>query len=233
MTQLHAVTGRFTTEPAALAPLTAPVPRGGLLLGRDRNGAPVPVQVFRPEGTDVALIGNWWAARLVVFRALAVGARVVVSSHAPDQWQNLGQWATGRPDRLMLVQGLANPGSIPSGTAVQPVLHVVDVHPEAAESALTHPLQPWQARLTVIQQLVPGVATLLRSADLAVVQRLNATEATIGAAPLRLTGRDVKLFQRLNVDMAVLLGNGPEAQYFWFTPTSIEKQSLGEAPRRA
>ncbi|MDP9797588.1 hypothetical protein J2S43_006100 [Catenuloplanes nepalensis] len=233
MTQLHAVSGRFTTEPDGLAALTTPVPRGGLLLGRDRNGKPVPLEVFGPSGADIALIGNWWAARLIVFRALALGARVVVSSHAPDQWQNLGQWATGRPDRLMLVHGLANPGSIPSGTAIQPVLHVVDVHPEAAEAALTQPLQPWQARLTVVQQLIPAAGTILRAATFAVVQRLNATEATVGAAPLRLSGRDVKLFQRLNVDMAVLLGNGPEAQYLWFTPTSIEQQALGNAPRRS
>ena len=79
----------------------AAVGTAGLMLGANRHGAPVTARLFRAEATRVVLIGGVRAAQLVVLRAMALGARIVVQTARPQAWEPFvrGVSAPGGPSR--------------------------------------------------------------------------------------------------------------------------------------
>jgi len=202
-----------------------PIASAGLLIGRANGGAPVALRFFRPEPTRVAAIGGWWLGRLLVFRSLALGARVVVRTSAVDQWQGLSEWATGRPDRLAVVAGNA-PLTLPPASQTQPVLHVLDRVP----AGNLVPDLPWHTRLSLIHQLSQPAPSELHESDLRLVQRLTGPEVAVAESQLRISAQTAGLLPVLNADMLAVLGAGPDT-CVWLTPTAGEQQCLG-APRR-
>src|SRR6266550_5382464 len=68
--------GSHTASYATVARLGIPTPGTGMILGADRDRQPVQIRFFRPEPTRIALVGEVWAAHLLAFRALALGAAV-------------------------------------------------------------------------------------------------------------------------------------------------------------
>ena len=84
--------------PRALELMTSASPPSGLVIGRDAEQVPVVAPFFRPEETRINLIGGVYLARLLVFRALAIGTRVAVCTTRPQEWNGLGETAT-RPQR--------------------------------------------------------------------------------------------------------------------------------------
>jgi hypothetical protein len=198
----------------------------GLILGADLRRQPVPVRVFRPEPTRITLVGGVWAGVYVVFRALAVGARVVVVTAEPQAWHGFGERATGHADRVWVI-GQEQPLP-PSGSAQQPMLAIYDlglVGPTASP-----PLGPWQTQLTVLRRLDQSGVPSLQEADLVVLQRLGEAEASRASAALRLPERSVGLLQVMADDMAALIGGGA-GRYVWLTQTEIERHHTGP-PRR-
>ncbi len=75
-------------SPARSVPLpdvTVPTMGTGLLIGADDDGRPIAVRLFGP-GVDVVTVSVPEVLRLVVLRALAVGATITVRTPDPDRW---------------------------------------------------------------------------------------------------------------------------------------------------
>ncbi len=110
---------------AALRQLAAPRMASGVLLGSDSDKASVVLRLFRPEVTRVAMVGGLWPARLLIFRALALGARVVVFTYRPEAWNGFGRVTTGRDDRVAVLP-VERPVVVAASPA-SPALHVYDL----------------------------------------------------------------------------------------------------------
>lgn len=198
----------------------------GLIVGFNANGAVATVRLFGPEPTQVTLVGGLWAARILVFRALATGAVVTVLTGRPDAWAGLDRWATGRDDRV-LVRPLDHPFRAPAD-AFEPALLVYDGDALGASPQAT--LGPWQAQLTVVPQLTAYAIPAIRAAELVVLQRLADEETAAGSAVLDLTVESAALVRALRDDMLALIDGGG-ARYVWTQITSIERERFG-GPRR-
>ncbi|MFY1624819.1 hypothetical protein ACN268_16665 [Micromonospora sp. WMMD735] len=231
--------GSHAVSPAALARLSpSPLP-AGLVLGADRRRAAVTIRLFRPEPTRVALVGGVWAGQLVAFRALALGARVVVLTTEPTAWAGFGTAALGRAaDR---VEVRADDRMVPAtGTAGQPTLIVRELPPGGGRpgAAASHgpaasgaaPPGAWQAELTVVRRLDPGSVSALRDSDLCVLQRLWADESAAVQQALRLPPDSGRFLQVMADDMLTLVGGGTD-RHLWISQTPVEQHLLG-APRR-
>ncbi|MBM7082673.1 hypothetical protein [Micromonospora humidisoli] len=218
--------GTHAVSPAALARLSpSPLP-AGLVLGADRRRAAVTIRLFRPEPTRVVLVGGVWAGQLVAFRALALGARVVVVTADPTTWTGFGPAALGRAaDRVEVrVDGRPVPAA---GTAGQPTLIVRDLPPHAPGSTIPG---PWQAELTVLRRLDAGTAPALRDSDLCVLQRLSADESVTAQQALRLPPDSGRFLRVMADDMLALVGGGAD-RHLWISQTPVEQHLLG-VPRR-
>ncbi|WP_194823193.1 hypothetical protein, partial [Micromonospora sp. S-DT3-3-22] len=223
--------GTHAVSPAALARLSpSPLP-AGLVLGADRRRAAVTIRLFRPEPTRVALVGGVWAGQLVAFRALALGARVIVVTADPTTWAGFGPAALGRAADRVEVRVDDRPAPA-AGTAQQPTLIVRDLPPGATRPAGFGAATPgsWQAELTVLRRLDPGTASALRDSDLCVLQRLSADESATARQALRLPPDSGRFLQVMADDMLSLVGGGTD-RHLWISQTPVEQHLLG-APRR-
>jgi hypothetical protein len=222
---------RHLATPESVAAVAIPVTSAGLVLGRDQQRSLVVVRLFRPQPTMVALVGGWWAARLVAARALAVGARVVVRTVSPGQWQGFGEAMTGRSDRVDVFSGEG--AAPPAADVAQPVLEIVDVGPAGPQ---TRPeLGAWQSRLTLLPELTDAGVRPVEEADLAIVQRLTEPEARTAIRAMRLAPEAAGHLQMLADDMLAIVGGSTDRQadrYLWVVQTPTEQAHLGP-PRRA
>jgi hypothetical protein len=208
-----------------LGTLVAPIRSAGLLLGEDRRKRPVLLRLFAPKAVRVTAVGGVWFGQLLVFRALALGARVIVRTTNPQQWQSLGDTATGRPDRLYVSTGDQQPGAI--GGPAQPLFVLDDFGQIGA--AIT--AMPWLAHVTLLRQLTPRGVNTLKDADVVLLQRLSAAEAEIATTVLRLEQRNAMRVQALFDDMIAVVG-GEIDRHASLTPTAIEQGLLGPPGRR-
>jgi hypothetical protein len=214
--------GSHMVTMGALAQLGVSSPGTGLILGADRDRRPVPVRFFRPEPTRISMVGTAWAARLVVFRALALGTRAVVMTGEPAAWQGFGEWATGYTDRVAVIPAEQQVSMLAS--AHQPALVVYDLGLVGPSAAPT--LGPWQTQLTVLRRLdEPGVPSL-QECHLVMLQRLTLVESALAASALQLSGQSTQLLQLMEDDMLALLGGGAD-RYVWLNQTNMEQQLSG------
>jgi hypothetical protein len=198
-----------------------------MILGVDQQRQPIPIRFFRPEATRVTLVGGVWVQRMLAFRALALGARVVVMTADPGPWQGFGEWATGRNDRVALWND-PRPPLVPA-TSQQPALIINDGGMYGAQ--LPQPeLGPWQTQVVVLRQLGADNARALQECNLVMLQRLSATEAGVAVPTLGLPEQSDHLLQTMTEDMLALLGSDAD-RYVWLTTTAIERQYHGP-PRR-
>ncbi len=205
--------------------LFAPIRSAGLLLGEDRRQRPVLLRMFGPKAVRVTAVGGVWFGQLLVFRALALGARVIVRTTSPQQWQNLGGAATGRTDRLVVTTGDQQPATV--GGPAQPLLILDDFGQIGA--AVT--AMPWLAHVTLLRQLTARGVNTLKDADVVLLQRLTSAEAGIATAVLRLEQRNAMRVQALFDDMIAVVG-GEIDRHASLTPTPIEQELLGPPGRR-
>jgi hypothetical protein len=221
LTGLHI--GSHLVNAAALDQLSAPALGPGLLIGADRDRTPVVVRLFRRKPTNIVLVGGVWAARLLTFRALAVGAQVYAITGQPSAWDGLGAHAVGQRDRVQMAPAEFD---LPPGSAYRPLLVVRDTAPGGAAAALA----AWQTRVTVVHHLDHNAMSVLGSADLVLLQRLQPGEAQIAAHVLGLNATTMRLMQQLEPEMLAVLGDGSH-RYVWLHRTAIENYLLG-APQR-
>jgi hypothetical protein len=194
----------------------------GLRLGRDRNGIPVALTLFRPEQLTVSLIGGAWAARLMALRALRSGARLLVFTEQSTYWVQLGQSVTGRTDRVAVLAPGAAAGVTASADA--PVLCLHEGAPKPEEP------QPWQTRVLLHRRVLPDRVAAVRDSDLVLMQRLTPNEAALVAPALRLTPHSAQQLQLLRDDMMALVAGGGN-HYVWLDQDPTELHRLGRPGR--
>lgn len=216
--------GRHHASEEALHKLQLAGSSFGVRLGRGHDGGPVVVPLFVPEPSSVAVVGGWWAARLVAFRALRFGARVVVHTDRPAGWADLGRVATGRRDRIAVLRGGEHGVASPSADA--PVLSVHD-----SEAPVNGPSPaPWLTRLTLVRSLSPGGLAAVANADVVLLQRLVSSEAGLVAPALRVTPKTAHELTTLRDDMMAMLA-GDSNRYLQVGLDRVELERLGRPGR--
>jgi hypothetical protein len=220
-----AVGAHVATGPA-LRRLNPPSTASGVVVGFDADDNVATARLFQPEPTRMALVGGLWAARVLVFRTLALGASVTVLTGRPEAWHGFGRWATGSDERVV-VRPLDAPFGAPSSPHA-PVLVVRDGN--ALTGTVRGTLGPWQAQLSVVSQLTAYAFPAIREASLVAVQRLEPEEATAGTPLLGLTRESHALVRNLQNDMLALFDEGTP-RYVWTQPTRIERGQFGPARR--
>jgi hypothetical protein len=198
---------------------TAP---SGILLGNDHLGRPVRLRLFRQKATRIVLVDRWWVERILVFRSLALGARIVIHTPTPQQWQGFGERATGEQQRLITApqdQPVAVPASVR-----QPGLVVTEGPPLELPFA-----GPWHAQLTVAPWFGDYLGQPILDADLVILRRLSARELAIATSMLRIDQQDAAALKTTPDDGVVLYQPGMR-RYVRLAPTPLEQQAFG-APR--
>ncbi|BFU47483.1 hypothetical protein KRMM14A1004_57200 [Krasilnikovia sp. MM14-A1004] len=221
-------TGRPTrgTHPAELADgLELPVAVSGLMLGANRYGDPVVTRLFRPEQTRVLLVGGVRCAQLVALRAMAVGARVIVQTARPYAWEPFVRGAAVPGESIAVIP----PGravEIPPGSALHPLLVIVDVGPVGADN---RPGAGFQATLVVRDEFGPADVDVASRADLLVVQPLRPDEASVLGPALGL-GEAAQWLTRIRADMVGVI-NRRAVRWAALAQTPIEAQLIGPLDR--
>ncbi|MBS9371175.1 type VII secretion protein EccE [Rhodococcus sp. B50] len=135
--------------------LALPAGGCGQLVGSDDAGRAVTARLTGPGVRSVHIAGELYLAQQVVFRAVAVGARVLVHTDRPGAWRGLVGSAAG-PDRLRLAgeyagdrdfdtvvyDGVPPTSSMPHATAIH-----VHIHPDG-----------WPRERPTVSLLQPGAA---------------------------------------------------------------------------
>jgi type VII secretion protein EccE len=223
------IPGRPTDQalpPEVVEGLELPIGAAGLMLGSNRHGRPVVARLFRPEQTRVLLVGGVRCAQLIAFRAMALGARVVVQTARPQEWDPFVRGAAVPGDAIALVPP-GRPIQIPPGSALYPLLMVVDVGPVGADN---RPGAGWQATLVVRDDFSPADVDVASRADLLLLQPLRPEEANLVGGSLGL-GEATQWLTRIRADMLALV-NRRAVRWAALSQTPIEDQLIG-APVRS
>ncbi|BCJ52867.1 hypothetical protein Asp14428_43420 [Actinoplanes sp. NBRC 14428] len=114
---------------------------------------------------------------------------------------------------------------IPLGSALHPLLIVVDIGPVGADN---RPGAGWQATLVVRDDFSPADADVASRADLLLVQPLRADEAQLVGAALGL-GETAKWLTQIRPDMVGVI-NRRAVRWAALSQTPIEAQLIGPQP---
>jgi hypothetical protein len=199
---------------------------GGIILGADRQQAPVTVRLFRPLPTRTTLVGRPDTGQLLAFRALGVGARVLVVTSDPTAWQPFAETAARHGDPAAVLAP-DQPWSL-AGTAARPVLVIHDL--DTVSPGVMPAPGPWQAHVTILRHLVATGVPALQASDLVVLQRLTPEAATLAGRALHLPGSSTQFLQVMAESMVALVTQGTE-RYVWLSQTDVERRYVS-APRR-
>ncbi|HYN94110.1 MAG TPA: type VII secretion protein EccE [Pilimelia sp.] len=210
---------------AALEGLDLPVGAAGLMIGTNRHGTPLLARLFRAEPTRAMLVGGVRGAQLIVLRAMALGARVVVQTARPQAWEPFVR-GVSTPGETIAVIPPGRPVTAPAGTPLYPLLVVVDVGPVAADGLAGG---GWQATLVVRDDLGPVDVDALARADLVVLQPLRPNEAALAGVTLGL-GDAAGWLTRIRPDMVGVV-NRRAVRWALLSPTPIEQQLIGPPGR--
>ncbi|MEV4632406.1 type VII secretion protein EccE [Rhodococcus coprophilus] len=122
------------TRPGEFEDLALPSGGCGQLVGSDDAGRAVTVRLFGPGVRSVHVAGELYLAKQIVFRAVAVGARVLLYTDRVGAWRSLLDSAAG-PDRLRVAGDYADDGSFDTvvydgvrPTTVPPHVSAIHVH---------------------------------------------------------------------------------------------------------
>jgi hypothetical protein len=217
--------GWHTASPMSLSMLGTPAPAAGMILGEDVDQHAVTVRCFRPEPTLVTLVGGVWAAQVLAFRALAMGAVIVILTDDPVTWNGFATRSGAQPGQVTVsMAGEAARSFDVSG----PTLVVRDYSGPARPASAD--IGPWQTQLTVLRRLDEHGVPAIHEGHLVLMQRLDLQEAMLAVTSLRLTGDSALLLQQLEADMLAIVGVGA-AQYLWWAGTDTERRLIGTARR--
>ncbi|WP_127500126.1 type VII secretion protein EccE [Actinoplanes solisilvae] len=197
----------------------------GLMLGRNRQGNPVVIRLFRPEQTRALVIGGVRCAQLVCLRAMALGARVVVQTARPRAWEPFVRGAAVPGESIAVVP----PGraiEIVPGSALHPILLVVDIGPVGADSRAG---DGWQTTLIVRDEFAAADVDVASRADLLILQPLRPEEATLIGGALGL-GEVAQWMTRIRPDMVGVV-NRRAVRWAALAHTPIETQLIGPPGR--
>lgn len=121
--------------PATMSDFAVPAGGCGQVIGATSDGFGVAVSLFGPEIRQVEIVGSLWLTQLMILRAIAVGAQVIVHTTRPQEWAHLvaavdapaalsvsspGGAAHHTAAATMIVyDGVAATGQVSEATAVQ------------------------------------------------------------------------------------------------------------------
>ena len=217
---------RATTEPEGL--VTAP---GGVLVGVDPAHRPVVLGLFRRRGLSAAAIGGRYLAEILALRGAAVGARVIVETARPDEWDPV-LLHSGLDATRLVVQPAARPtapAAWPKPTAATPLLVLRDCGARPPYAAV--PRGAWTAVVTVLPYLDPRSAGYLKDADLVGLQQMSREEAAMVRHLLGLSDKDTAALADLPAPMALWRSRDRTTRYCELAVTHWEETLIGEPTR--
>ncbi|MFI9641303.1 type VII secretion protein EccE [Micromonospora sp. NPDC051925] len=208
------------TEPPELT-----LDAAGLMVGANRHGGAVTVRLFRAEGTRLVLVGGLAAAQLLVLRAVALGAGVVVQTGRPRAWEPFVRGVGGQQGGILVV-----PTGRAVGVAGSPLRPLLVVNDAGTAAGGPTPGAGWVSTLVVRDELTPADVDTLGRADLAVLQPLDPQEAALAGTALGLGG-SAEWLTRIRDDMVAVV-NRRALRWALLSPTPIESQLVGRPGRR-
>ncbi len=210
----------------AFGAITVEAGGAGIVLGVNQHGQSVIVNPFRPEPTRLVAVGTLTFAQLVAFRALGVGAEVLIQSARPAAWGAFAR-VTGTPNDSIRLVPPGTPIDRPAQPS-RPRLLVVDGGPSVGGSD-DAANAGWTATLAVREELTAWDVDVLRVADLALLQPLSPAEAGLAASVLGLTEMKSSL-SGIRSDLVTLVGHGT-VRWTLVEPTDLERQLIGDPQR--
>ena len=198
----------------------------GLILGVDENDKPITIGLFRPEPTTVVAISGLALAQLLSFRALAVGAQILVQTTRPGAWESFVRLSAGSTGAISQVE---RAGTNRSGTPNQPQLLLID---NDSSATIQHrPGASFATTLTVHDQLTQWNVASLSGADMVLLQGLSMAEARLAGSALGITAPERGL-AGLPLD-TVVLATRNALRSSRVVETSIETWLIGPIARHA
>lgn len=198
----------------------------GVILGVDTDDNPVTIGLFRPEPTTVVAISGLAFAQLLSFRALAVGAQILVQTPRPGAWESFVHLSAGSTGAIRQVE---RAGPNRSGTANQPQLLLIDN--DSSATTQHRPGASFATTLTVHDQLTQWHVASLSGADLVLLQGLSLAEARLAGTALGIATPEHAL-AGLPPDTVVLAARN-SLRSSRVVETSIERWLIGPIARHA
>ncbi|MEJ7772093.1 MAG: hypothetical protein WKF51_09340 [Geodermatophilaceae bacterium] len=198
----------------------------GLIIGVDRDGKPMTIGLFRPEPTTVVAISGLALAQLLSFRALAIGAQVLVQTPRPGAWESFVHLSAGSTGAISQVE---RAGADRSGTANQPQLLLIDN--DSSATTQNRSGASFATVLTVHDQLTQWNEASLTGADIVLLQGLSLSEARLAGAALGIVDQE-RLLGGLAPDEVALVARH-SLRTSRIVETSIEQWLIGPIARRA
>lgn len=219
--------GGMAVDGPAFGVPEVPFSAAGMMLGRNQSGGPVLIRLFRPEPTRALLVGGLPAAQMLAFRAMAVGARVLVRTTRPQAWEPFVRGAAVPGDSIMVTPA-GRAMDAPAGSVRRPALTILDTGtapagPEPDREA------GWRTTVVVRDEFGSSDVTHATEADLVVLQQLQPAEATLLGNTLGL-GDTAKYFPRMRPDMLAVINRRAVRWAVW-SQTPIEQSLIGEPLR--
>lgn len=196
----------------------------GLIVGVNEHGRPVTIMLFRPEPTAAVVVGGVRFAQLIAFRALAIGAHVLVQTDRPHAWASFAgdcdlDWGNDTAAADLHHESPA--------ASYEPQLVIVDT--DATADAPPPPVRAWSTVLTVRSHLSGWDTAALGRADVALLQRLSPEEANVAAAVI-----NVPEFEQANRDLdddMVALVSHAQLRVVRIAQTTTEHRMIGPVGR--
>lgn len=210
--------------PAVAGRLAAATSPTGLLLGREPDGRPALLRMFRPEPTRITVVGDPRLTWILVFRSLALGARALVTTTDPGRWNGLGEAATGSADRIRIVGG---PEPVQAYIA-EPVLRVFDIGGRCL--AEPGPNDSWQTTMTVARQVHEPATETLFGSDAVLVQRMWPAHVEHLAATIGIDPQVAAPIAAMPDDMVAVVRRGG-VRFVRLSVTAIEQHMFGTQQR--
>ncbi|MFL6110964.1 MAG: hypothetical protein ACJ786_06400 [Catenulispora sp.] len=204
---------------------------GGVLVGVDPAHRAITVGLFRRKGLSATAIGGLHLAQILALRCAAVGARVIVETARPDEWDPMLLHSGLDPARLA-VQPVGRPAGHPGWpkpSAATPLLVLRDCGARPPYAAV--PRGPWTAIVTVLPFLDPRSAGYLKDADLIGLQRMPRAEAAMARRVLGLPDKDTAALPDLPDQMTLWRSRNGITRYSEVAATKWEEAFLGKPVR--
>lgn len=198
----------------------------GLIIGVDKDDQPMTIGLFRPEPTTAVAISGLALAQLLSFRALAIGAQVLVQTPRPGAWESFVHLSAGTTGAIAQVE---RAGPDRAGTANNPQLLLIDN--DSSATMQNRPGASFATALTVHDQLTQWNAGSLTGADLVLLQGLTLPEARLAGTALGIATPE-RTLAGLPADEVVLVARG-SLRTSRIVETSIEQWLIGPIARRA
>ncbi|WP_134323878.1 hypothetical protein [Cumulibacter soli] len=196
----------------------------GMILGREHGGQLAVRELFSSEPREILAVGTIGLAKVLAFRALALGAQVWVETRRVAAWDAFIRTSAGASGAIRVVREFPDARF---ASEDRPVFVLVDSDSSLAEDDQVG--LSWTTVLTLYSQLTPWNVADLTYADLAILQKLTPAEARLAAGSIR--GSD--LAQRLEAVSHNELGllSGSNLDVVTLELTAVERYMIGDVSR--